>query len=1267
MNRSHLKLPSFFDHTFGIVASSVAINCTALAFPLLMMQMYDRIIPHQSLTTLSLFVMAVVIAALTEVFLRYSRSYLTIWTSSKFEHVAMKEVASRLMQEPLHSYELRGNGAITQIFRSISLLKSHQSGQTFQQLLDLPFSIFYIGIVYAMSLPMGLALSATVLLYGLFVFITNASFSSWVKANQEADLRRGNFLNEILRHIHTVKSMTMEALMLRRHDRLQGQCAKSVTDLSFSIERGNAMGIIFSALASVSLVGLGAWLSIDHRLTSGELAACLMLGMRALSPVQRFGTIWIRYQQDRHHKRELLKILDQPEWVFHPDSSSQDEAMTPLGISAKGLEYQFPRSTISNLGPIDLHVEPGEVVQLQLHSGQGRTLCFQLFSGILKPSAGNLTFSSKQAHFTVKDLSQDDIAYVSAASHFFEGTLLQNLTRFETKNQTQALEFADSTGLADFVAQLPKGWQTPVGHMVTDTLPAAFRLRIALLCALFKKPGIIFLDDPGSLLDEAGEELLLRYLSSIRGKVTLIFCTDRTVWNQLEPRTIDLSSVRLQISKTSDASAFATSKGFLTNLPSAELTSSSDQSDDDLSSKQNLALMSQFRKVNANLHVTQVLMKELKIESTAREVAESAPYFYDELSFSQLFDTLARLGYEGKLIENHRGILPWVELPCLVQPHHGSPYVITDRVEGEFTISERPGLTRRVSARDIQGKLYGFKHIKPLTSKSKDWVMDILASFKSQIILATLCSLTGGVLLAASPMLTMQIYSTVIPTGSMLSLGTYVGGAALCLMLSYLFMRQRMRMMSYIAGRIDFMFGTAIFERILKISPAMSEGASVASQMARLRSFEVIRDFFTTPLATILLELPVSLAFLMILAWVNPYALMVVMAATAAYAALYFFQNKHIQKITKLVIGASTERSRFLNECFANMRPIRLMHGEEDWLKRFFKLSSNATMSNFEVELQTALSVSISNFIMQMSGLAVVAISAPLVINQTLSSGALIASMFLIWRVLSPLQAIYTNITRITRLRSATSQINSLMQIETESRLNEPANYLKVNQGDIQFSRISYRYPDSTDSALGGVTFAVQSGELVCICGGNGDGKTTLLKLLLRMLPIQNGAILLDGLDIRQFNPSRLRRYFGYASQESQFFRATITQNLRLARPDAGDAEIELILKKLNAWDELSTLKDGLNTRLGDNTQVLGTGLMQKLNLARAFITDAPCVLMDEPTSHLSPEDLSAFVELIKSLQGRKTILMITRQAELLNLADQKFLLKNGNLSLIAS
>jgi ATP-binding cassette subfamily B protein len=343
------------------------------------------------------------------------------------------------------------------------------------------------------------------------------------------------------------------------------------------------------------------------------------------------------------------------------------------------------------------------------------------------------------------------------------------------------------------------------------------------------------------------------------------------------------------------------------------------------------------------------------------------------------------------------------------------------------------------------------------------------------------------------------------------------------------------------------------------------------------------------------------------------------------------------------------------------------MHGEQDWLERFFKLSANATMSNFEVEIQTALSVSLSNFIMQSSALAVVAISAPLVINQTLSSGALIASMFLIWRVLAPMQAIYTNITRITRLRNATTQINALMQIETESKSQAPANNLHIDHGDMQFNRISYRYPDSTESALGGVSFSVKSGQLVCISGGNGDGKTSLLKILLRMLPIQNGAILLDGVDIRQFNPIRLRRYFGYATQEPQFFRATIAQNLRLTRPDASDAEVEAVLKNLNAWDELNRLKDGLNTRLGDNRQLLGSGLMQKVNLARAFLTDAPMLLLDEPSAHLSSNDLAALVAHLTSLKSQKTILLMTNQSELLELADQKFVLNNGNLSVAAS
>jgi ABC-type multidrug transport system fused ATPase/permease subunit len=217
-------------------------------------------------------------------------------------------------------------------------------------------------------------------------------------------------------------------------------------------------------------------------------------------------------------------------------------------------------------------------------------------------------------------------------------------------------------------------------------------------------------------------------------------------------------------------------------------------------------------------------------------------------------------------------------------------------------------------------------------------------------------------------------------------------------------------------------------------------------------------------------------------------------------------------------------------------------------------------------------------------------------------------------------------------------------------------------QGKLQFNRVGYRYAGSTESALAGLSLKVESGQLCCLIGTNGAGKSTLIKLLLRMLPLQNGAILMDGIDIRQYSPTELRRQLGYAPQEVQFFRATILQNLRLSRPDAPDSEIERILKQLAAWDDVLSLKDGLHTRLGDNTQLLGSALMQKLNLARAIVTDAPVLVLDEPTTHLDYVAIEALTETLRHLKGAKTILVLTQHEDLLKVADQMVQLENGSI-----
>jgi len=237
-------------------------------------------------------------------------------------------------------------------------------------------------------------------------------------------------------------------------------------------------------------------------------------------------------------------------------------------------------------------------------------------------------------------------------------------------------------------------------------------------------------------------------------------------------------------------------------------------------------------------------------------------------------------------------------------------------------------------------------------------------------------------------------------------------------------------------------------------------------------------------------------------------------------------------------------------------------------------------MASYKAEQLSSLLVSISYFVMMFSALMIVTATVPGVIAQTVSAGALIASMLLMWRVLSPIQTIFTNMTRIERVRSATRQIDNLMKIQGERQDTSTSLVSRGLQGRVEFARVSFRYSPNVDPALIGVEFNVSPGDLVAISGPNGGGKSTILKLILGMYQPQAGSILVDNVDIRQLDPLELRRLIGYAPQDTQLFRATIAQNLRLARPEATDDEVYQALDMAGALEQIWLYLRVLNTAL---------------------------------------------------------------------------------------
>ena len=1300
-----MKNPSKFKEVVGtlsplknekktIFVASTVINILALAFPLLMLQLYDRILPQQSMNTLELFSIAVGIAVILESITRVARSYTTAWISARFEHKAMIEVVKRTLAEPLHDFERKGTGAVMENFKSISTLKYHYSGQTYQQLMDLPFTMLYLIIIYILNIWIGLLLT-----FG-FIFIMYVTWKmggddpELIKSQKEADLRRSNFLNETLNNVHTMKAMSMESSMLRRYERLQESSARIMARMSYATNMASGIGNVFSPLMTTLIVSLGAWLVITHNLTNGELAACVLLGMRSLAPLQRLGGMWAKFQQDEVLRDSLAKTLQMPalksgfiseaENVKH---GSEEKVIEPHSLTLKNIKYHFPGVKKPIFKDLNLHVEPGECVAITGYSGSGRSTLMQLMGGILKPSQGEVLINNQDiSQIDVRNVT-NHIAYLSQDSQMFEGSLLDNVSVFDAARVQNALDTAKSLGLNDFVSRMPRGWDSTVGDMASDSLPPGYRQRIAIVRALSNKPNIVLVDDSTATIDTEGDTAFLRYLESIKGKVTLVIVTHRPSYYRLASRSLCLANGELSEIKrgqvvsltgiliqpdnhfnqdnfadatnTQDSMIYtpvASSEYFDSPLKRGHIDTDRWQRTHDT--------VSQNFKIETDLSsCLTLLLKLINSKANAREVAESLPYFAESLNLPGFHNAMAQMGYKVVKVHCALGELDPRSLPCLFLPDDGFGFIAMGRVGKKIRMGlSEAGEVDLESNLGMMGQAFFYELADTKLPSHRSWVFTVMQRFSPLIGQATISALVTGLVVMTGPLFMMVIYSNIIPSGATDTLFYLAIGSTISLASAFFFMRQRARILSYIAGRIEYLFGTTILQQVFKMSPAYTERASVGSQTSRLQSFETIRDLFIGPLASTLLESPATLILLIALSIINPVALLIFFIMTGIYCLLYWLflipNRDHILAVSK----ATYKRNEFLVEMINKMRTVRECGAEVMWLERFREISAHATMASFKAEKLSSLLVGISYFVMMLSALMIVTVTVPLVFSQAVSSGALIASMMLMWRVLTPIQTIFTNMPRIERVRDSTNQINSLMKIQGESQGSTTSLVARGLEGSVEFSRVSFRYSMNVDPAVVGVEFKLSPGEMVAVSGPNGGGKSTLLKLLLGMYQPQAGSILIDNVDIRQLDPIELRRMIGYASQDIQLFRATIAQNLRLARPDATDNELYQALDMAGALKETLALAKGLEYRVGDNTNQLSASLKQKISLARAYLTRSPLMLFDEPGSGLDELGDCKFIETMKALKGKSTIIFISHRPSHIMLADTLLVFDKGYL-----
>jgi len=310
--------------------------------------------------------------------------------------------------------------------------------------------------------------------------------------------------------------------------------------------------------------------------------------------------------------------------------------------------------------------------------------------------------------------------------------------------------------------------------------------------------------------------------------------------------------------------------------------------------------------------------------------------------------------------------------------------------------------------------------------------------------------------------------------------------------------------------------------------------------------------------------------------------------------------------------------------------------------------------ANYRFGLNAAIMQHFAGLMTVMAGVATICWSLNRIWEGQMTGGAMVATMIITWRVLYPLQALCSVLPHIEQIRASLAQVAQLMSFSPEAHAAHVVLAEHPLRGKISIQNLGLRYGRKSDPVFMGLTAEIDAGEIVAVYGGNGSGKSSVLRLLLGLYAPAMGSIRLDGVDHRQFDPRSLRRQIAYFPQLPELLPGTIADNLRSYHPLAEDFRLRQALLWADAWDMIEQLPAGINTPIGEGGMIPSSGLASRVCLARLYLAERPIVLCDELSGQLLNSSTGErFQKYLAECRGKRTVLFVTHREDWLKIADK--------------
>lgn len=534
-----------------VAFASIIVNLIAVASPLFVMNVYDRVVPNNALETLWVLAMGITIAYLFDFILKGLRSHFVDVAGRNADVVLSSSLVDKVLTMRMDA-KPESTGALVNNLREFESLREFFSSSTLLALIDVPFLLIFLVLLAFIGGPLVLLpIIAMPILFGAGLYF-QAAAKNCAERSYKHNMHKNALLVEMVNGLETVKSCMAESRMQRLWEAVAGISAQSSSEARKYNNHAISFATLVTQLVTVAMVIWGVYLIKDSALTMGGLIGCNILVGRAMAPLLQMASLLTRYQ----NSKVSLQALDQ--LMALPSENQNEKTCMSFGLlqpsfAMENVSFAYPGSERQALDRVSLRINPGEKVGIIGRMGSGKSTLGKLLIGLYDPTQGAVKFGNVDIRQLASADLRSRVGFLPQEVILFYGTIRDNIALGDPSiNDHLIIRAAALAGVSDFVRHNPAGFGSQVGEQGRN-LSGGQRQAVGLARALVRDPEVLILDEPTSNMDTDSELMVQKRLASVTEEKTLIIVTHRLSMLRIVDRLIVMEDGHILMDGPRDA------------------------------------------------------------------------------------------------------------------------------------------------------------------------------------------------------------------------------------------------------------------------------------------------------------------------------------------------------------------------------------------------------------------------------------------------------------------------------------------------------------------------------------------------------------------------------------------------------------------------------------------------------------------------------------------------------------------------------------------